>query len=132
MRLPDGFYSGFPDANEELSRMGGEFLKSERRRDALVIACLAILFLQLLLLRAPLHESLWLDETLSVWVALGSFQEVIERAFLFQGQSPLYFLILKEFVGEEAHRADNEQFSTVLSFVESADWLVRREADWST
>ncbi|MFM1846794.1 MAG: hypothetical protein RL417_268 [Pseudomonadota bacterium] len=77
--------------------MGGEFLKSERRRDALVIACLAILFLQLLLLRAPLHESLWLDETLSVWVALGSFQEVIERAFLFQGQSPLYFLILKEF-----------------------------------
>lgn len=74
--------------------MRPEFLKSERTQDALVIAALLLLFIQVLLLRAPLSASLWLDETLSVWVSLASFGEVVDRAFTFQGQSPLYFLIL--------------------------------------
>jgi hypothetical protein len=71
--------------------------------------------------------SLLVDEFLEFGVFV-LVQQPLENCFL----DLLIVLILKEFVGEEAHRADNEQFSTVLSFVESADWLVRREADWST
>ena len=39
-------------------------------------------------------ESLWLDETLSVWVAQGSFAEIIAQARTYQPQGPLYFLVL--------------------------------------
>lgn len=38
--------------------------------------------------------SFWLDELLSVWVISDGGGEVIARAFEFQGQSPLYFLLL--------------------------------------
>lgn len=94
--------------------MKPDFLQSERKQDALVLAGLALLFLELWLLRAPLHDSLWLDETLSVWVGSAPLREVIERAFSYQGQSPLYFFIL----GEVA-RYSNDEFILRLPSVVS-------------
>lgn len=76
--------------------MTERFIDSPRNRDILVVGGLALLFLQVFLLRAPLHDSLWLDETLSVWVAAGSVHETIARAVEYQGQSPFYFLIVHE------------------------------------
>ncbi|RIL12507.1 MAG: hypothetical protein DCC75_00305 [Proteobacteria bacterium] len=57
-----------------------------------------VIFLLLLaatiLLRSFIFDSLWLDETLSYWVASASYSEVCSRALEFQGQSPFYYLIL--------------------------------------
>lgn len=41
-----------------------------------------------------LTESLWLDECVSAWVASGTLQDAITRSWNFQGQSPLYYVIL--------------------------------------
>lgn len=40
----------------------------------------------------PLKNTLWLDETITLWVVRDGFPSLIERARDFQGQSPLYFL----------------------------------------
>jgi len=93
--------------------MKPQFLQSEQKRDALLVAGLALLFLELLVLRAPLHDSLWLDETLSVWVGSAPFREVVNRAFSYQGQSALYFLIL----GEVAHFSSDEFILRLPSLV---------------
>jgi hypothetical protein len=42
---------------------------------------------------AFLSRSLWVDETITYWVANGSFVQTFSRAYNFQGQSPLFFLI---------------------------------------
>lgn len=55
--------------------------------------CIAITVLSLAFL-IPLNASLWLDELLSAWVSAASFADTIQRANTYQGQSPLYFLIL--------------------------------------
>lgn len=47
-----------------------------------------------LLATAPLSAGYWLDEALSVWVASGEIGSVWFKALQYQGQSPLYFLIL--------------------------------------
>lgn len=41
----------------------------------------------------PLRSSLWLDETLTYWIASGSIEDVWRRSLSFQGQSPLYYVI---------------------------------------
>lgn len=48
----------------------------------------------LFLVRAPLTASLWLDETISAWIVQGSVDDVMRRSMLYQGQSPLYYLLL--------------------------------------
>ena len=48
--------------------------------------------------RAPLSGGFWLDECLSVWVGSGSVDQVIARAGEYQGQSPLYFLLISPLV----------------------------------
>ena len=53
----------------------------------LLLALLTLLFL-------PLHGSFWLDETISVWITQSSLEDVWKRSLSYQGQSPLYFLIL--------------------------------------
>jgi len=72
---------------------------SALHRRTFILVCLAILLLEVFVLRAPLQASLWLDETLSVWVAAGSIEQVIDRAIAYQGQSPLYFLIVHDILG---------------------------------
>ncbi|RMG39535.1 MAG: hypothetical protein D6719_13010 [Candidatus Dadabacteria bacterium] len=41
-----------------------------------------------------LFESVWLDEALAYWTSSGSLYETVLRAFKYQGQSPLYYVIL--------------------------------------
>lgn len=53
-----------------------------------------VVLLSVILLRAPLGRSLWLDETVTSWVTAGSFTDTIHRSIEYQGQSPLYFVIL--------------------------------------
>lgn len=43
-------------------------------------------------------RSLWLDEFGTLWTIDGSFLQVIERSFSFQGQSPFYYSIVWAFV----------------------------------
>ncbi len=40
-----------------------------------------------------LNSSLWLDETLTYWVSSGSFSEMRERVFQFQGQGWIYYAL---------------------------------------
>ncbi len=42
---------------------------------------------------APLRSSFWLDETGTFWVLKDGFGDAVDRAWRFQGQSPLYYLI---------------------------------------
>ncbi len=41
----------------------------------------------------PLRRSLWLDETGTYWVIKDSLREAVHRAFRYQGQSPLYYVL---------------------------------------
>lgn len=69
---------------------------SAPERSVRILVGVALVLLVVFGLRVPLGASLWLDETLSVWVASGSWEETIARAVAHQGQSPLYFLLLRE------------------------------------
>jgi hypothetical protein len=40
------------------------------------------------------NSSLWLDETITAWVTSGDLPTCIHRAWNFQGQSPLYFMLV--------------------------------------
>jgi hypothetical protein len=56
---------------------------------------LTTFYLFVVILTIPFQESLWLDETISIWISrAGSFEEVVMNALYFQGQSPLYFVFL--------------------------------------
>lgn len=56
---------------------------------------LSLFFLTaLFLIRSPLASSLWLDESVSLWVVRGDFSDVWHRAILFERKSPLYFWLL--------------------------------------
>lgn len=46
------------------------------------------------LVRAPIGESFSLDETITMWVTEGPLNATIERAWKYQGQSPLYFVLM--------------------------------------
>lgn len=39
-------------------------------------------------------ESFWLDETITAWLAGSPWNEITERVLRFQGQSPLYYVLL--------------------------------------
>ena len=56
---------------------------------------LLIIFLILTVCALPLRSSLWLDETVSFWVIKDDWNSLFFRARQFQGQSPLYFLLLR-------------------------------------
>lgn len=54
---------------------------------------LAALLFYIALEKLPLYSSLWLDETLTYWIASGSAADAWRRAIQFQGQSPFYYEI---------------------------------------
>lgn len=59
------------------------------------VALIALALLVLVVLaNSFLFESVWLDEGISGWIASGTAAQAAERALRFQGQSPLYFLLL--------------------------------------
>ena len=62
-----------------------------------VLHLAGVLFIALLMLfaaRAPFTASFWLDETISAWIVQGSFDDVVRRSMVYQGQSPFYYLLL--------------------------------------
>jgi hypothetical protein len=62
--------------------------------ETVVASFFCVLIVVVFFLRAPLTESFWLDETLSAWVVMAGAEEVWNRTIAFQGQSPLYYLLL--------------------------------------
>jgi 4-amino-4-deoxy-L-arabinose transferase-like glycosyltransferase len=62
-----------------------------------------------LLLLTTLSESLWIDEILTVWTAQGTPAQVIDKVITFQGQTPLYYLIL----------------NTIIHLLGSTEWILR-------
>jgi hypothetical protein len=48
----------------------------------------------LFLWRAPFTASFWLDETITAWIVSDSLSSVWRRSIEFQGQSPLYYLLV--------------------------------------
>ncbi|WKZ57974.1 MAG: glycosyltransferase family 39 protein [Bdellovibrionota bacterium] len=43
---------------------------------------------------APYGASLWIDEILSAWITDGSLGSAVSRSLTYQGQSPLFFILL--------------------------------------
>jgi uncharacterized membrane protein len=58
---------------------------------------LLLIFAALCLLRSPISQSLWLDESISLWLTRHSWLELWPVAAQYQGQSPLYFYLLKAY-----------------------------------
>jgi hypothetical protein len=58
------------------------------------IFALVLFFIGALLYRSFYFASFWLDETLTVWVVQGSITSLIDRVITFQGQSPLYYMLV--------------------------------------
>lgn len=71
--------------------------ESSEERDVRELRTGAVLTLALLLLfavRAPWTASFWLDETISAWIVRGGVSDVVRLSTEFQGQSPLYYVLL--------------------------------------
>src|SRR5688572_1537907 len=58
---------------------------------ALYAAGMVVVVAGILLRLDGLTSSLWLDEFGTFWVVEGNFATMLERAWVFQGQSPLYY-----------------------------------------
>jgi uncharacterized membrane protein len=70
------------------------FRWSKKRGAELALGGLTLSILLAVLRRSELTQGLWLDECVSFWVAKDGPLDAIRRALGFQGQSPLYFLLL--------------------------------------
>lgn len=68
-------------------------LHVERRERRLASLCL-VTVVAIVALRSPWSGSFWLDETISAWIVEGSLADAVRRATDFQGQSPLYYILL--------------------------------------
>ena len=67
--------------------------RSDRTNTVVLSAMLLALWL-IVLWRAPLHESLWLDETISYWIGAAGFREALQRSWEYQAESAAYFVLL--------------------------------------
>ena len=63
-------------------------------RDHVRIVGILVGFVVLLLWVVPIRSSLWLDELGTWWVVKDGLGDAVDRAYRFQGQSPLYYLIV--------------------------------------
>ena len=70
---------------------------------ARLIVLIAIVILMAIYgVNLPLTQSLWLDETVSAWLASSDWRDCFRRAATYQAQSPLYFLLFKAAPWREA------------------------------
>lgn len=53
-----------------------------------------ILIVAAFLVNAPLSDSFWLDETLTLWIVKDTLKDLWFRASTFQGQTPFFYLVL--------------------------------------
>ncbi|MBX7143937.1 MAG: glycosyltransferase family 39 protein [Oligoflexia bacterium] len=63
-------------------------------REELLLMAATLLVLAVFLRQGVLFRTLWIDESVTFWVIKDSLAEAWQRAFAFQGQSPLYFCLL--------------------------------------
>lgn len=66
---------------------------SDERFKLLLILVLGVV-IAVFLRQGVLFRSLWIDESVTFWVIKDSLADAWQRAFSFQGQSPLYFCLL--------------------------------------
>lgn len=77
---------------------------------------LIALLLIVIFVNSPIHSSLWLDETISIWTSQGSFQEVVKKALEYQGQSPLYFVLLGKLHSLTGFSPETLRYISLLMF----------------
>lgn len=81
---------------------GDEQLMSRDRLTRWIVFSGLLLIFCCLAIRTPLYSSLWLDETVTVWVASAEWPEAWRRAVTYQAQSPLYFMLFKAWPWRES------------------------------
>jgi uncharacterized membrane protein len=59
------------------------------------IKALTLAIIVAILFKSPINDSFWLDETLTIWTNTGTISELFSRVIEVQGQSPLYFLLVR-------------------------------------
>jgi hypothetical protein len=73
----------------------GELIQRNLQQNRFRIALIALLMLLgLVLYKSFILSPLWLDETLTFWVCKDSLADAIFRSWNFEGQSPLYYIIV--------------------------------------
>jgi hypothetical protein len=55
----------------------------------------AVVLALVVLVKSPILSSYWLDETITYWIIRDGLMPAFSRAWSYQGQSPLYFLIAR-------------------------------------
>ena len=116
--------------------MNSETLNQNTLLDKL-LPVLVILFALVIAAKSFVLDSLWTDEALTWWVTNAGFAEVISRSGSFQGQSPLYYLIVylvqqAGFSSEVALRTPSILFLIISSFFlfKIAKNLFNRRTAW--
>lgn len=66
--------------------------------DCKIFILLAVILGCCLAISSFLTESLWLDESISAWVSSNGLATAISRSWNFQGQSPLFYLLLSVWI----------------------------------
>ena len=64
------------------------------RREIFLLSVALMLMLGLLMGGSFLSQSFWLDETISAWITRSSVRDAFDLTLRFQGQSPLYYVLL--------------------------------------
>ncbi len=100
-----------------------------RRLEQVAIAGLLLLVFVAVFSNGFLRDSFWLDETVSRWIVSDGWSQVISRSIAFQGQSPLYYLVLWSWAqvfgfSEVALRLPSV-FLVVLTLCIAAFWVRR-------
>ena len=88
-------YRENPGSNEDEIRMNA--LLSDKALKVLAVLMFAAVSIALYW-GLPLSSSLWLDETITAWIARAPLEILLERVAAYQGQSPLYFFCASLFV----------------------------------
>jgi uncharacterized membrane protein len=113
-------------------RSDGEAVRdTDAASDRRFLALIGLLVVAALWLR-PIASSLWWDEFGTWWTIEDGFRQAIERAWTYQGQSPLYYLIVwstRHVIGdaEWALRAPSLVFAALSAYLLYR--LVRRLVD---
>jgi len=72
-----------------------------------------------------MSRSLWVDETITYWVVKDGFLDLIYRAIHFQGQSPLYYLVVLCFIQILSHSEWVLRLPSLLALLIACSLLYR-------
>lgn len=66
----------------------------DEKKLAIVFWVTPILLFSLLIVFGHFNESFWLDESITAWITNSDLKSTITRSLEFQGQSPLYYVVI--------------------------------------